>query len=340
MTETANIYPSLNARAVKVFVKEEIRRFSFAGSSFHELRAVLQQMLAISNDSFVVRYQDDEGDWVTITSDAELNYAFQLVGAQALRLKVEEKAPIVPSAPPAVDNMPKIATPPVSPKDMWREVKMAKKEFKMAKRNDKFQKKAAKIEAKFHKKFDLEHPSLAARFVKHVTVEDNYEFAPATAFIKTWRFRNEGTIPWPQNAVLLYVGKRGDQMGAPSFVAINRAVLPGEEIDVSVPMFAPAAPGSYFGYWRLAEFDGRKFGQRVRILIKVAGDSTSSEESPTPVRSTWGDMLTQLESMGFKDKGKNVKLLLKTHGDLDKVVAKLLKKEEKKSGVKMPKRCN
>jgi len=334
MTETVNnIYPSLTARAVKVFVKDEIRRFSFSGFSFQDLRSALKQLLAISNDNFAVRYQDDEGDWVTIASDSEMQFAFQLFPAQALRLKVEDKAPIVVPSPVPSFETPKIVPPP-SPKDKWREVKMAKKEFKEAKRNEKMQRKAAKIEAKFYKKIDLEHPTLAARFVKHVTVEDNYEFAPGTAFTKIWRFRNEGTSAWPQNSILLFVGKRGDQMGAPQYVPIPRVVLPGEEIDVSVPMVAPNSPGTYFGYWRLAEFDGRKFGQRVRVLIKVAGDSTSSEESPTPVRSTWGDMLNQLEAMGFKDKGKNVKLLVKTHGDLDKVIAKLLKKEEKKSGVR------
>jgi hypothetical protein len=336
MTETvANICPSLNARAVKIFFKDEIRRFSFTGSSFYELRAALKQLLAISNDNFAIRYQDDEGDWVTITSDSEMQYAFQLVNAQALRLKIEDKPAMnVPSLVPA-EGAPKIVTPPLSPKDMWREVKNAKKEFKEAKKYEKYQNKAAKMESKIQKKMDANHPNLVARFVNHITVEDNYEFAAGTAFTKTWRFRNEGIIPWPQNAILLFVGKKGDQMGAPNFVTIPKVVLPGEEIDVSVPMVAPSAPGSYFGYWRLAEFDGRKFGQRVRVLIKVAGDSTSSEES-SPVSSpfSWGHMLTQLESMGFKDKGKNVKLLVKTHGDLDKVIAKLLKKEEKKSGVR------
>ena len=122
-------------------------------------------------------------------------------------------------------------------------------------------------------------------------------------------------------------------MGAPNYVALSKVVLPGEEIDVSVPMIAPAAPGSYFGYWRLADLNGRKFGQRVRILIKVAGDSTSSsDESPSQTRSAWGEMLTQLESMGFTDKATNVKLITKTRGDMDKVVAKLLKRAEKKSG--------
>jgi hypothetical protein len=178
MTETvANIYLSLTARAVKIFIKDEIRRFSFVGSSFQELRFALKQLLAISNDNFVIRYQDDEGDWVTITSDSELQYAFQLVNTQALRLKIEDKPAMnVPSPVPA-EVAPKIVTPPLSPKDLWREVKNAKKEFKEAKRYEKFQKKAAKMEYKFNKKMDADHPNLVARFVKHVTVEDNYEFA-------------------------------------------------------------------------------------------------------------------------------------------------------------------
>jgi hypothetical protein len=339
MTETVNmnIYPSLNGRPVKLFVKDEIRRFSFNGSSLHELRSVLKQLLSISHDAFVVRYQDDEGDHVTITSDAELNYAWQLMGTQALRLSLEEKnanASTQPTNPPVSPP----ASPSARPKEMWkearREFKVAKREAKMEKKAEKFEHKVFKKEAKFAKKVDKNGGGrpFAARFVKHVTVEDNYEFAAGTAFTKIWRFRNEGTVAWPDNSIILFVGKKGDQMGAPNFVALSKTVLPGEEIDVSVPMIAPTAPGSYFGYWRLADLEGRKFGQRVRVLIKVAGDSTSSDESPSQTSSSWGEMLTQLESMGFTDKATNVKLITKTRGDMDKIVAKLLKREQKKSG--------
>jgi len=337
MTETANmnIYPLLNGHSVKLFVKDEIRRFSFNGSSVHELRSVLKQMLSISLDTFLIRYQDDEGDWISITSDAELNYAWQLVGTKALRLSLEEKNANAPT-PPNNQPVSPPASPSASPKEMWKE---ARREFKVAKREAKMDKKAEKLdfkvfkkEAKFAKKVDkMGGRPFAARFVKHVSVEDNYEFAPATAFTKTWRFRNEGAVAWPDNSIILFVGKKGDQMGAPNFVALSKVVLPGEEIDVSVPMIAPTAPGSYFGYWRLADLDGRKFGQRVRVLIKVAGDSSSSDE-PSQTRSSWGEMLTQLEAMGFTDKGTNVKLITKTRGDMDKIVAKLLKKEQKKSG--------
>jgi len=72
----------------------------------------------------------------------------------------------------------------------------------------------------------------------------------------------------------------------------------------------------------------------VFVYIKVTGDSTSSDDASAPVDGTWADLLTQLESMGFKNRGSNVKLLVKNHGDMEKVVKKLLKKEQKKSGVK------
>jgi len=341
MTETANtsyIYPVLHSRAVKVFIRDEIRRFSFSGVSFLDFCSELKQLLDLSVE-FSVRYQDDEGDWVTLGSDHELNHAFLLFGSTALRVKVVEivpekntSAPATPSAPAAP-----LSAPVLFDKKLWKEAKkeakLLKTEYKFAQKQAKMDRKAEKIQWKLAAKMSPSAP-LSARFVKHVSVEDNYEFLPGTAFTKTWRFRNDGLLAWPENTVLLYVGKQIDNMGAPNSVFVGRSVLPGEEVDISVPMVAPAEPGSYFGYWRLAQFDGRKFGQRVRVLIKVTGDSTSSDDTSAQADNSWGDLLTQLESMGFKNRGSNVKLLVKNHGDLEKVVYKLLKKEQKKSGVK------
>jgi len=111
---------------------------------------------------------------------------------------------------------------------------------------------------------------------------------------------------------------------------LDKCVMPGEEIDISVNMTSPAEVGSYTGYWRLADPSGRKFGPRVRVLIKVVDSSSSSSDEGG---SSWGEMLSQLESMGFTNKGLNVKLLVKSHGNIDKVIRKLLKREEKMSGV-------
>jgi len=330
MTDT--VYPTLatiTAHPIKLFSKGEIRRFNFVGTSFERLCADIKPLLDVTE--FSIRYEDEEGDWVTIKSDAELSYALSLAGARALRLRIVEKT-VVADAPVVAP-----ATPPTRSissekpwKEMKKEAKVAKKQFKDEMKAAKFEAKAAKIEAKMAKR-ESPKTSFVARFVKHVTVDDGSEFCPSTPFVKTWRFRNEGTLPWPENSVLLCVGKKADQIGAVSgSVVLPKSVLPGEEIDVSVNMIAPAAGGSYTGFWRLADPSGRKFGPRVRVQIKVVdSSSSSSDEAP----SSWGEMLSQLESMGFTNKGLNVKLLVKTHGNIDKVIRKLLKKEEKKSGV-------
>jgi len=347
MTETGEIsagygiYPQLPARAVKVFVKDEIRRFTVVGASVNQLRAELKALLNIPSDQFIVRYQDEEGDWISIGSEAELQHGFHLAGSKALRLRVDENSTSLQAPQRTLSSdvvAPFIAsTPsPVLVKKAWKEFK---EEAKAHKKELKFAKVEAKKELKAHlkaakcdwkSKKHLDDNPLNARFVKHVTAEDYYEFAPGTAFVKTWRFRNEGSLPWPENCVLLCVSKRGDQMGTTGSVTLTQAVVPGQEVDISVSMIAPVEPGSYSGYWRLAEPSGRKFGQRVRVLIKVVG-SSSSEEETTP--SAWNATLNQLEAMGFKNKSLNVKMLIKSHGEIEKVIHKLVKREQKMSGV-------
>lgn len=42
-----------------------------------------------------------------------------------------------------------------------------------------------------------------------------------------------------------------------------------QEMDVAVDFVAPARPGRYISYWRLASPSGQKFGQRVWVHIQV-----------------------------------------------------------------------
>lgn len=120
--------------------------------------------------------------------------------------------------------------------------------------------------------------ALYARFVKHVSIPDGTEMAPDTPFVKTWRFRNEGTMPWPQEVTLMFISKiNGDQMGAPEFVPVNTVVMPGEEVDVSVHMVSPSRAGHYQAYFRLC-YGPKKFGQRVWIKINVACTSEAEND--------------------------------------------------------------
>jgi len=88
MTDTVS-YPTLGftvaSHPIKLFTKGEIRRFNFAGTSFDQLCADIRPLLDLKE--FSIRYEDEEGDWVTIKSDAELSYALSLAGARPLRLR-------------------------------------------------------------------------------------------------------------------------------------------------------------------------------------------------------------------------------------------------------------
>jgi len=186
------------------------------------------------------------------------------------------------------------------------------------------------------------------RFVKHVTVPDGTVFVAGASFVKTWRFRNEAKEAWPLGSKILFVGKNSDQMGGPDEINVGRGVAPGEEVDVSVPLVAPSEPGTYIGFWRMADAAGKRFGQRVRVQIQVQGSdtssSTSSEEevkkevavplypdsSPNHVDSS-ATLLAQLEGMGFTNREFNMKLARKHNCDLTKIVKKLVKRQMKEA---------
>jgi len=191
-----------------------------------------------------------------------------------------------------------------------------------------------------------------ARFVKHVTVPDGAVLPAGTSFTKTWRFRNESNEPWPAGSRILFVGKNSDQMGGPNELEVSCAVEAGQEMDVSVPLVAPSEPGSYVGFWRMADPSGKRFGQRVRVQIQVQGSDTSSSSSSdendakkevtTPLYPTMTplvpavveekkptDLFNQLQAMGFTDRVLIKKLAKKHDGDIVKIVKKLMKRQRK-----------
>jgi hypothetical protein len=92
-----------------------------------------------------------------------------------------------------------------------------------------------------------------------VTIPDGTEIEPGETFTKTWRLENGGTCTWTSGYELVFV--RGDQMGAPPEKQLTTGtVAPGELIDVSVELVAPADPGNYRGYFKLRNTEGVLFG--------------------------------------------------------------------------------
>jgi len=208
----------------------------------------------------------------------------------------------------------------------WREIKKQKWE----------QKKAAKMEKKINKqahkiqKMGVCSQRALARFVKDVGIEDGTELAPSTPFTKIWRFRNEGCEAWPQGSKLMFISwKGGDQMSGPDSVPVPIQVLPGAEVDISIQLAAPVAPGRYAGHYRLSGPDGKKFGDRVRNLIYVVDPSSPSCSSGEDIPAQYAPALAQLEQMGFHHKHWNIKLVKRFHGDIAKIIQKLVNKQKK-----------
>jgi len=73
----------------KVLYNNEYRRFVFTGSEFSELHYQIKQLLSLPSDLFVIKYEDDEGDMITMSSDLELKWGLSFANGKVLRLQVD-----------------------------------------------------------------------------------------------------------------------------------------------------------------------------------------------------------------------------------------------------------
>jgi hypothetical protein len=126
-----------------------------------------------------------------------------------------------------------------------------------------------------------------AAFVEDVSIPDNTLLDRGVRFDKTWRLRNISNYTWTTGYELVFVG--GDQMGAPNAVPLPHEVPPGATVDITVPMTAPNAAGTFRGQWQLRSPVCNFFGPIVYVLIQVrpgAGDLpliTRFDVAPSPI---------------------------------------------------------
>jgi hypothetical protein len=98
-----------------------------------------------------------------------------------------------------------------------------------------------------------------AQFIKDVTIPDGTTFLPGETFVKTWRLKNAGNCTWSGYTLVF---DSGESMNGTSPIAIG-TVAPGQEVDLSVTLTAPATNGSYRSYWRIRNPSG--------VLLPVLG---------------------------------------------------------------------
>lgn len=119
-----------------------------------------------------------------------------------------------------------------------------------------------------------------AEFLGDVTVPDNTSFPPGADFSKVWRVRNIGSCTWSTNYDLVFTG--GDAMGQVRSVPLPGIVRPGETVDLSVDLRAPASQGNYRGEWMLRNPSGNVFGisanavEAFWVQVQVQQASTSN----------------------------------------------------------------
>jgi len=124
-----------------------------------------------------------------------------------------------------------------------------------------------------------------AVLLRDVTIQDNTQVKPNEKFTKTWEFQNTGTCPWIKYTLIF---DSGDQMSAPLSAPIADTV-PSGKVQVSVELTAPAANGTYTGYFTLHNSADKivSIGIEQTFWAKVVvGDSgvvvpTTSGASPT-----------------------------------------------------------
>jgi putative hemolysin len=132
-----------------------------------------------------------------------------------------------------------------------------------------------------------------------LSVPDDTPMQPGQAFDKRWRIVNAGTCDWTAGYAFVYANK-GERMGGQD-APIKVAVPVGGSLDISVPMLAPTAPGTHYGYWQMADANGKPFGKQVSVKIVVVAPPPPPTQPP-PTNISWKvdrDRIKQGESANF-----------------------------------------
>jgi len=121
-------------------------------------------------------------------------------------------------------------------------------------------------------------PCDAAQFMTDVSIPDGTAFSGGATFVKTWRIKNVGTCTWNMSYALVF--DSDNQMGGPNSQPMASNVAPGGAIDIPVNLQAPAADGTYRGYWGIANAAGQRLpvtggsnGKSFYVEIKVGSGS-------------------------------------------------------------------
>jgi hypothetical protein len=130
--------------------------------------------------------------------------------------------------------------------------------------------------------------------------------------VKTWRLRNTGVTTWGPSYRLAF--HSGVPLGAPDSVPLPTVVPPGADVDVSVPLQAPAQDTSApaVGWWQLRSPGGLWFGDRV--WVSVQAHSALPTDRAAPIANP---QVRYFDATGH-NLGYGFRSFFETHGGLDR----------------------
>lgn len=115
------------------------------------------------------------------------------------------------------------------------------------------------------------------------SVEDGTRFSPGETFTMTWTIQNVGKTTWTAGYRLRFYS--GDNFGAAKEIALGKDVKPGENVDITTQMKAPATTGKYRSDWVMSNELRANFNQPIFLQITVGLPSTATS-TPSPVPAT------------------------------------------------------
>jgi transcriptional regulator with XRE-family HTH domain len=101
-------------------------------------------------------------------------------------------------------------------------------------------------------------PGDASAFIADIT-PDAVIMPPGFEFEKIWRIQNSGAVPW--------IGRWLQRLGAPAGLGIPSSpsrvqiatTMPGQTVDITVPMHASGEPGTVEVHWKMVDDAGYEF---------------------------------------------------------------------------------
>lgn len=121
-----------------------------------------------------------------------------------------------------------------------------------------------------------------------LSIPDDSLILPGQAFTKRWALENAGSCTWTKDYRVTFL--YGEQMGAPDSVTLGGEVSPGQTVEITIDMIAPATPGTYRSNWKLRSDSNSLFGIGpngsspfwVQIIVVQPATETPGLPTATP----------------------------------------------------------